>query len=250
MKDLSSLLEEVQAIVKELRDEKNFLQDKLKKVEEELGAVKQEKSQWNKELQSTRSELERVQEDSQNKLNRVLPEIRTLQDQLQDAELQNNLLNIELTNAIQSKDEQISQLETQLKKYTSLLQANSSHWRDDSPEKSTRRHGLRPFPPFWIPFKFIEKFSPSPNFWNSRGNFPEKFSIDEQEHEIFLWKPDESFSNIVQSNFHYLFRCSEKPDTLRPVRKERIVPVLIICFQRSLYASETQIKKNLKRFIS
>ncbi len=127
MKDLSSLLEEVQAIVKELRDEKNFLQDKLKKVEEELGAVKQEKSQWNKELQSTRSELERVQEDSQNKLNRVLPEIRTLQDQLQDAELQNNLLNIELTNAIQSKDEQISQLETQLKKYTSLLQANSSH---------------------------------------------------------------------------------------------------------------------------
>ncbi len=126
MKDLSSLLEEVQAIVKELRDEKNFLQDKLKKVEEELGAVKQEKSQWNKELQSTRSELERVREESQNKLNRVLPEIRTLQDQLQDAELQNNLLNIELTNAIQSKDEQISQLETQLKKYTSLLQANSS----------------------------------------------------------------------------------------------------------------------------
>lgn len=126
MKDLSSLLEEVQAIVKELRDEKNFLQDKLKKVEEELGAVKQEKFQWNKELQSTRSELERVREESQNKLNRVLPEIRTLQDQLQDAELQNNLLNIELTNAIQSKDEQISQLETQLKKYTSLLQANSS----------------------------------------------------------------------------------------------------------------------------
>ena len=126
MKDLSSLLEEVQAIVKELRDEKNFLQDKLKKVEEELGALKQEKSQWNKELQSTRSELERVREESQNKLNRVLPEIRTLQDQLQDAELQNNLLNIELTNAIQSKDEQISQLETQLKKYTSLLQANSS----------------------------------------------------------------------------------------------------------------------------
>jgi len=126
MKDLSSLLEEVQAIVKELRDEKNFLQDKLKKVEEELGVVKQEKFQWNKELQSTRSELERVREESQNKLNRVLPEIRTLQDQLQDAELQNNLLNIELTNAIQSKDEQISQLETQLKKYTSLLQANSS----------------------------------------------------------------------------------------------------------------------------
>ena len=126
MKDLSSLLEEVQAIVKELRDEKNFLQDKLKKVEEELGAVKQEKSHWNKELQSTRCELERVREESQNKLNRVLPEIRTLQDQLQDAELQNNLLNIELTNAIQTKDEQIARLETQLKKYTSLLQANSS----------------------------------------------------------------------------------------------------------------------------
>ncbi|MDR4494069.1 MAG: hypothetical protein AB7P17_08600 [Nitrospirales bacterium] len=126
MKDLSSLLEEVQAIVKELRDEKNYLQDKLRKVEDELGIVKQEKSQWNKELQLTRSELERVRGESQDQLNRVLPEIRTLQDQLQDAELQNNLLNIQLTNAIHSKDEQISQLETQLKKYTCLLQANST----------------------------------------------------------------------------------------------------------------------------
>lgn len=126
MKDLSSLLEEVQAIVKELRDEKNYLQDRLRKVEGELGMVKQEKSQWNKELQLVQSELDRMREESQDKLNRVLPEIRTLQDQLQDAELQNNLLNIELTNAINSKNEQISQLETQLKKYTCLLQANSS----------------------------------------------------------------------------------------------------------------------------
>ncbi|MGD9852398.1 MAG: hypothetical protein AB7T38_14140 [Nitrospirales bacterium] len=126
MRDLSSLLEEVQTIVKALRDEKNYLQDRLRKVEDELGMAKQEKSQWDKDLQMTRSELERLREESQDKLNRVLPEIRTLQDQLQDAELQNNLLNIELTNAINSKNEQISQLETQLKKYTSLLHANSN----------------------------------------------------------------------------------------------------------------------------
>ena len=126
MKDLSSLLEEVQAIVKELREEKNYLQDRLRKVEEELGAVKQEKSRWEKELSGAKGELERVREESKEKLNRVLPEIRTLQDQLQDAELQNNLLNIELTNAINTKNEEIKKLEAQLKKYTCLIQTDAS----------------------------------------------------------------------------------------------------------------------------
>lgn len=126
MKDLSSLLEEVQAIVKELREEKNYLQDRLRKVEEELGAVKQEKSRWEKELSGAKGELERVREESKEKLNRVLPEIRTLQDQLQDAELQNNLLNIELTNAINTKNEEIKKLEVQLKKYTCLIQTDAS----------------------------------------------------------------------------------------------------------------------------
>jgi len=126
MKDLSTLLEEVQSIVKELREEKNFLQDRLRKVEEELGQVKQEKSKWEKDLFGAKSELERVREESREKLNRVLPEIRTLQDQLQDAELQNNLLNIELTNAINVKNEEIKRLEAQLKKYTCLIQSNTS----------------------------------------------------------------------------------------------------------------------------
>ena len=125
MKDLSTLLEEVQSIVKELREEKNFLQDRLRKVEEELGQVKQEKSKWEKDLLGAKSELERVREESREKLNRVLPEIRTLQDQLQDAELQNNLLNIELTSAINIKNEEIKRLEAQLKKYTCLIQSNT-----------------------------------------------------------------------------------------------------------------------------
>ena len=123
MRDLSSLLEEVQSIVRELREEKNFLQDRLKKVEEELGTIKLEKSNWDKDLHGAKSELERVREESKEKLNRVLPEIRTLQDQLQDAELQNNLLNIELTNAINTKNEEIKKLEVQLKKYTCLIQS-------------------------------------------------------------------------------------------------------------------------------
>ena len=125
MKDLSTLLEEVQSIVKELREEKNFLQDRLRKVEEELGQVKQEKSKWEKDLLGAKGELERVREESREKLNRVLPEIRTLQDQLQDAELQNNLLNIELTSAINIKNEEIKRLEAQLKKYTCLIQSNT-----------------------------------------------------------------------------------------------------------------------------
>ena len=112
--------------MKELREEKNYLQDRLGKVEEELGAVKQEKSRWEKELSGAKGELERVREESKEKLNRVLPEIRTLQDQLQDAELQNNLLNIELTNAINTKNEEIKKLEAQLKKYTCLIQTDAS----------------------------------------------------------------------------------------------------------------------------
>ena len=126
MKDLSSLLEEVQAIVQGIRDEKNYFQDRLRKVEEELGMIKQEKLHWEKDLRVAQTELERVQEESTEKLNRVIPEIRTLQDQLQDLELQNNLLNIELTSSVNAKDEEIKKLEDQLRKYTDLFQANSS----------------------------------------------------------------------------------------------------------------------------
>ena len=121
MKDLAELLAEVQAIVKEIRDEKNYLQDRLRAVEAELLTVKQEKSSWDKEMQETKNELARVRDESREKLNRVLPEIRTLQDQLQDAELQNNLLTIEWQDKINKKDEEIHRLEAQLKKYTCLL---------------------------------------------------------------------------------------------------------------------------------
>ena len=126
MKDLSSLLEEVQAIVQGIRDEKNYFQDRLRKVEEELRMIKQEKLHWEKDLRVAQTELERVQEESTEKINRVIPEIRTLQDQLQDLELQNNLLNIELTSSVNAKDEEIKKLEDQLRKYTDLFQANSS----------------------------------------------------------------------------------------------------------------------------
>ena len=121
MKDLAELLAEVQAIVKEIRDEKNYLQDRLRAVEAELLTVKQEKSSWDKEMQETKNELARVRDESREKLNRVLPEIRTLQDQLQDAELQNNLLTIEWQDKFTKKDEEIHRLEAQLKKYTCLL---------------------------------------------------------------------------------------------------------------------------------
>ena len=132
-KDIADLLEEVQTIVHTLRDEKIALRDQVSELEAQLSLVKEEKAkesrnlqdintQLKQELQDTKVRLERELQDTQQKLDRFHPELQSLQDELQNAELQNNLLEMELS----KKNEEIKTLEDSLSAYTSLASASSS----------------------------------------------------------------------------------------------------------------------------
>ena len=132
-KDIADLLEEVQTIVHTLRDEKIALRDQMSGLEAQLSLVKEEKAkesrnlqyintQLKQELQDTKVRLERELQDTQQKLDRFHPELQSLQDELQNAELQNNLLEMELS----KKNEEIKTLEDSLSAYTSLASASSS----------------------------------------------------------------------------------------------------------------------------
>jgi chromosome segregation ATPase len=130
-KDIADLLEEVQTIVHTLRDEKTDLRDQVSGLEAQLSLVKEEKTkegrtlqdinaQLTKELQDTKVRLERELQDTQQKLDRFHPELQSLQDELQNAELQNNLLEMELS----KKNEEIKTFEDRLSTYTSLASAS------------------------------------------------------------------------------------------------------------------------------
>ena len=132
-KDIADLLEEVQTIVHTLRDEKTVLRDQVSELEAQWSLVKEEKTkegrnlqdinaQLTKELQDTKVRLERELQDTQQKLDRFHPELQSLQDELQNAELQNNLLEMELLR----KNEEIKTLEDSLSAYTSLASASLS----------------------------------------------------------------------------------------------------------------------------
>jgi chromosome segregation ATPase len=143
-KDISDILEEVQTIVKALGDEKTELQDQVKGLEAQLILAKEEKTkeggnleqinaQLKKELQDTKDRLTReLQEtkarlsselqDAQQKLDRFHPELQSLQNEFQNAEFQNNLLEMELL----KKNEEIKTLKDSLSSYTSLASASSS----------------------------------------------------------------------------------------------------------------------------
>ena len=132
-KDIADLLEEVQTIVHTLRDEKTVLRDQVGELEAQLSLVKEEKTkegrnlqdinaQLTKELQDTKVRLERELQDTQQKLDRFHPELQSLQDELQNAELQNNLLEMELSR----KNEEIKTLEDSISAYTSLASASLS----------------------------------------------------------------------------------------------------------------------------
>jgi len=126
-KDIADLLEEVQSIVHGLKDEKSDLREQVGRVEAQLSVAKEEKTKevkklqdinagLTKELQETKARLSGELQDTQQKLDRFHPELQSLQDELQNAELQNNMLEMELS----KKNEEIKALESRLRSYTSL----------------------------------------------------------------------------------------------------------------------------------
>lgn len=154
-KDIADLLEEVQSSVQALRDEKTDLHEQVDSLETQLSLVKEEKAKEGGKLQEINAQLQKdlqemkdrltgeLQETkaryarelqeikdrctgelqkTQQKLDRFHPELQTLQNEFQNAELQNNLLEIELS----KKDEEIKALEDRLTSYTSLAAASLS----------------------------------------------------------------------------------------------------------------------------
>ncbi len=153
LKNIADLLEEVQAVVHTLQEEKTDLYDKVNVLEAQLSLMKEEKAkeggnlqeinmQLRKDLQDMKTrfaselqdrkarhanELQEIKDrcagelqKTQQKLDRFHPELQTLQNEFQNAELQNNLLEIELS----KKDEEIKALEDHLNSYTSLAFAS------------------------------------------------------------------------------------------------------------------------------
>ncbi|MEX0830706.1 MAG: hypothetical protein WD032_10735 [Nitrospirales bacterium] len=130
-KDIADLLEEVQVTVQALRDEKSELRDHVNGLEAQLSWVKEEKTKevkklqdingrLTKELQDTKVRLSGELQATQQKLDRFHPELQSLQDELQNAEFQHNVLQIELS----KKNEEIQTLEDRLHAFSSLALAS------------------------------------------------------------------------------------------------------------------------------
>lgn len=126
MKDIADLLEEVQTIVQSMRGEKMMLEDRLKTLEDELSTMEKAKKSLTRDLQDTKERFGRELQATKEKLDHVHPEIQSLQDELQNVEVQNNLLVMDL----KQKDEEIKTLELRLREYTSLT---SSSFRAEKP---------------------------------------------------------------------------------------------------------------------
>ncbi|MDT3777109.1 hypothetical protein PJI16_06020 [Nitrospira sp. MA-1] len=116
MKDIADLLEEVQSIVQAMRGEKMMLEERLKKLEDDVSTMEKTKEAMTRELSETKEKLGRELQATKKKLDQVHPEIQSLQDELQNVEVQNNLLVMDL----KQKDEEIKILELRLQGYTSL----------------------------------------------------------------------------------------------------------------------------------
>ena len=117
MKDIADLLEEVHTMVQALRGEKMMLEDRLKTLEDELSTVKEAKKAMMRDLQEMKEKLGRELQATKQKLDQVHPEMQSLQHELENAEVQNNLLVMD----IKRKDAEIQKLELRLREYTSLI---------------------------------------------------------------------------------------------------------------------------------
>ena len=116
MKDIADLLEEVHTIVQALREDKRLLEDRLKTMEDQLSTVEKAKKSMMGDLQETKEKLGRELQATKAKLDQVHPEMQSLQHELQNAEVQNNLLAMDL----KRKDEELKVLELRLREYTAL----------------------------------------------------------------------------------------------------------------------------------
>lgn len=116
MKDIADLLEEVHTIVQALRGDKMLLEDRLKTLEDQLSTMEKAKKSMMGDLQETKEKLGRELQATKAKLDQVHPEMQSLQHELQNAEVQNNLLAMDL----KRKDEELKALELRLREYTAL----------------------------------------------------------------------------------------------------------------------------------
>jgi chromosome segregation ATPase len=116
MKDIADLLEEVHTIVQVLRGDKMLLEDRLKTLEDQLSTMEKAKKSMMGDLQETKEKLGRELQATKAKLDQVHPEMQSLQHELQNAEVQNNLLAMDL----KRKDEELKALELRLREYTAL----------------------------------------------------------------------------------------------------------------------------------
>ena len=117
MKDIADLLEEVHTVVQALRGEKMMLEDRLKTLEDELLTVKEAKKAMTRDLQEMKEKFVRELQATKQKLDQVHPEMQSLHNELENAEVQNNLFAMD----IKRKDAEIKKLELRLHEYTSLI---------------------------------------------------------------------------------------------------------------------------------
>lgn len=117
MKDIADLLEEVHTVVQALRGEKMMLEDRLKTLEDELLTVKEAKKAMTRDLQEMKEKFVRELQATKQKLDQVHPEMQSLHNELENAEVQNNLFAMD----IKRKDAEIKKLELRLYEYTSLI---------------------------------------------------------------------------------------------------------------------------------
>jgi chromosome segregation ATPase len=117
MKDIADLLEEIQDIVQTLREEKMMLEEQLTNLGNELTIVEEAKKSATRDLQEMKVLLGKELQAAKEKLDQMHPEMQSLQNDLQNAEVQNNLLAMDL----KRKDAEIKKLEVRLHEYTSLI---------------------------------------------------------------------------------------------------------------------------------
>ena len=87
----------------------------------EMQTLQASNTQLTKELQETKAQLTGQLLETQHKLDGFHPELQSLQDELQNVELQNQLLDM----ALLKKNEEIKDLEGRLSAYTSLPSSSS-----------------------------------------------------------------------------------------------------------------------------